>query len=121
MPVGILIASVVGLILIIWLIKRSGAPQHVEFRQDTMRYIAIDPDKKKRNADLPPRSRQVAPQEAVGTSPGTEAERSGDETAEMEVASKLAQADEGHSESPETDHAAEPPFEPPELLVNDER
>jgi len=48
MPVSIAIVSIV-IMLMRWIIRRRRAAPEVDFREDTMRYITIDPDKTKRN------------------------------------------------------------------------
>ncbi len=126
MPVGIVMASIVGVITVIWLIQRSRAEPKVEFRQDTMRYIAIDPDRKTRNhqpqVKTPPTSElRDANNSAMETVP--EPAVSGNEAPEIDVAPKPVYVDESRDESEvvvsETTVELEDPFVSPELLLND--
>lgn len=127
MPVGIVIASIIGVILMMWIIKRRSAEPPVEFRQDTMRYITLDPDTSKRNRQPPDQTPQAAPAEDVSASAVMEHEpmASRDETPEIQVTPKPVVADAGGDKRAdahlEADNAAPLLVESFDLLVNDER
>lgn len=128
MPVGIVIASMIGALLMLWIIKRKAAEPKVEFRQDTMRYITIEPDKKKRNHEAPGQTPQARQPEDIDASTAAAPERVvwGDETPERQVAApKPVLADEGqhhlHEGLVEADEVPKSAGELPDLLVRDER
>ncbi|ETW97101.1 MAG: hypothetical protein ETSY1_23985 [Candidatus Entotheonella factor] len=128
MPVGIVIAAFIGVVVMIWIIKRRRIEPPIEFRQDTMRYITIDPDKPNRNfqplADPTPPAMQtedVSPSAVIAPEPVVPP----DEISEMYVASKPVMEDAGDAEFTtkglEADDEPELLFGSPDLLVNDER
>ncbi|PON16911.1 hypothetical protein C2W62_15925 [Candidatus Entotheonella serta] len=127
MPDSIVIAAIIGVIVIVCLIKRSRTKPEVEFRQDTLRYITIDPDRKKRN-HLPASQPQQAPlSENVEVSAATETERvvSREGISERQEPPEPALVDAGRDTHPNdlfepTDH---PPssFPSPDVCVRGER
>lgn len=125
MPYGIVIASIVGGIVILWFIKRSRSKPKVEFRQDTMRYIDIDPARKPGNrqpqAEAPSAREPVSDHPATATAP--EPVVSEHEAPEIDIAPKPVLAGEGGDElafeGAQADTSAEEMFESPELLLDD--
>ncbi len=125
MPVDIMIASIVGVIIVIWLIKRSRAEPRVEFRQDTMRYIDVNSTRKANNhtsqTHVPIASQEENDLSAVEPTPNLMAQRY--EPPSVGVTPKPVFADEGRgepeSETTETMEESEDVFASPELLLGD--
>jgi hypothetical protein len=126
MPVDIAVVLIIGMLLMMRIIRRRQAGPEVVFREDTMRYITMDPDRTKRNHAPLVHTQQAAQPKNVETGAAVEPEHeiSRDETPERQAAPLLVLMHEGDDDSHdgllEVSEASEPSCELPDLLVRDD-